>query len=318
MSRNELQASFFNDPFSVRAKQFLSFNSHLGPQLKPGQMVILADPDYRLCYPEVAHLKQAAAAVDAALQDLTDEEAAFMVQQHGVIESFVTHGSTAVGIGETMFARHLVTMQDTLVNLESLHQRTYQQHGHLQTAEFFAERKRLLSQLDNSLGPLVRKSIGLPDHPKLKTALGISSRSLIHHWDKAGAPGQIPGYATHIDGVSRAAKYIKAGGVVGIGLGATASVMNVQETCRVGREEECQEVKFTEGGKFTGALAGGWAGGAAGIKAAAVICPAFTAAGGVGGLVCGLVIVGVGSATGGKAVETLGEIVGELVYKETR
>jgi hypothetical protein len=149
-----------------------------------------------------------------------------------VIESFLTEGSTAVGIGATMFAQHLKTIADTLKDLEKLHQRTYQQHGHLQTAEFFAERKRLLSQLDNSLGPLVRKSIGLPDHPKLKTALGISSRSLIHHWEKAGAPGQIPGYATHIDGVSKAAKYVKAGGAVAIDLSATASAIKVQETCR--------------------------------------------------------------------------------------
>lgn len=317
MSRNDLQASFFHDPFSVRAKQFLTFNSHLGPQIKPGQLVILADPDDPLCYPEVAQLKQAAAIVDAALQDLTDEEASFMVQHHDAIESFLTHGSTAVGVGETVFAKHLKTMAGTLKDLENLHQRTYQQHGHLRTSEFFAERKRLLSQLDNSLTPLVRKSIGLPDHPKLKTALGISSRSLIHHWDKAGAPGQIPGYATHIDGVSKAAKYVKAGGVVGIGIGATASVLNVQETCRVGREEECRKVKFTEGGKFTGVFLGGWAGGKAGLKVAAVLCPAFIPAGGIGGLACGIAIVGAGSIAGGFAGDEFGSDIGELIYKKT-
>jgi hypothetical protein len=50
------------------------------------------------------------------------------------------------------------------------------------------------------------------DPPKLKTILGIFSRSMVHHWDKAGAPGQIPGYATHVDATSRAAKYMQAGG----------------------------------------------------------------------------------------------------------
>ena len=50
----------------------------------------------------------------------------------------------------------------------------------------------------------------MDDHSKLKTALGISSRSLVHHWDKAGAPGQIPGYATHVSATSRAAQYMKS------------------------------------------------------------------------------------------------------------
>jgi len=45
----------------------------------------------------------------------------------------------------------------------------------------------------------------MDEYSKLKTALGISSRSLVHHWDKAGAPGQIPGYANHVNATSRAA-----------------------------------------------------------------------------------------------------------------
>ncbi|UVJ44007.1 hypothetical protein NVV94_26425 [Pseudomonas sp. LS1212] len=273
MSLGTLQLEFFPDPFSEHARDFFQFNPHLKAELKPGQLVIIADPHYPMCRHEHEQLLQAAATVDAALEDLSIEEASFMVKHHDEIGSFLTQGATAVGIGETMFARHLNTMKATLEDLEQLHQRTYQQHGHLQTPEFFAERKRLLSQLDSSLGPLVRKSTGLPDHPKLKSALGISSRSLVHHWDKAGAPGQIPGYATHIDGVSKAARYIRAGGWIGVGLGASASVMKVEETCRVGREDECRQVKFSESGKFGGGLAGGAiGGGAAGIKAAGVLC----------------------------------------------
>ena len=45
----------------------------------------------------------------------------------------------------------------------------------------------------------------MDEYSKLKTDLGISSRSLVHHWDKAGAPGQIPGYANHVNATSRAA-----------------------------------------------------------------------------------------------------------------
>ncbi len=55
------------------------------------------------------------------------------------------------------------------------------------------------------------------NYPKLKNALGISSRSLVHHWSKAGTPGSIPGYFTHIDSVAKASKYINAGVWIGIG-----------------------------------------------------------------------------------------------------
>ena len=42
------------------------------------------------------------------------------------------------------------------------------------------------------------------------------------HWGKTDAPGQIPGYATHVNAVSRAAKYMSAGGYIGIGIGVAA------------------------------------------------------------------------------------------------
>lgn len=79
--------------------------------------------------------------------------------------------------------------------------------------------RRLLAQLNTNLTTLTRKSIGFPDHPNLKSALGISSRSLVHRWTLAGGADQIPGYATHIDSVSKASKYLKLGGWIGTGIG---------------------------------------------------------------------------------------------------
>ena len=46
--------------------------------------------------------------------------------------------------------------------------------------------------------------------------------------------GEIPGYATHMGEVSKAAKYLKYGGCIGIALTGTASAMKVQEVCRTG------------------------------------------------------------------------------------
>jgi len=157
----------------------------------------------------------------------------------------------------------------------------------------------------------------LGDHPKLKTALGISNRSLVHHWNKAGAPGQIPGYATHVESTSRAAKYMQMGGYVGIGIGGVSSVLAVQAVCDGGSEEACERVRFTEGGKFGMSAAGGWAGGEIGKLASGPICLALGVSTGIGGVVCVAVVIGtgawVGTTIGGKG----GEIGGEILYEKT-
>ena len=129
--------------------------------------------------------------------------------------------------------------------------------GHLRSAEFFAERKNLLARLDTHLTALTRRSAGIPDHPNLKTALGISSRSLVHRWTQAGAPGQIPGYATHIQQLAKASTVIKRGGWVGTTIGGGASYMKVKNVCSAGNQEACEKIKFTETGSFVGGVGGG-------------------------------------------------------------
>ncbi|MDD2060024.1 hypothetical protein N5D52_06365 [Pseudomonas sp. GD03860] len=313
---DKLEAALFTSPSRAVIAKFRALNPNLD-QIKAGQMIVLSDPDNRQCTREEAILMAAAQQVNAALEDLTPDDADFMARHHDEIQSFLTQGAGAIGIGEVVFANHLDNLKSTLAQIETLHQRTFQQHGHLRTPEFFAQRARLWSQLDDSLGPLLRKGVGIPDHPKLKSALGISSRSLVHRWSKAGGPGRIPGCATHIDGVARASKYIRAGGWVGVGLGASASALKVQETCRVGREEQCREVKYTESGKFAGGLVGGVVGGAlVSGKAAIGMCAAIGAGSvGVGLLVCGLVVVAGASTVGGKLGTLGGENLGENIYE---
>ena len=205
-------------------------------------------------------------------------------------------------------------------DIEALHVRTFQATGGLKSAEFFAERKRLLAQLNTNLTALTRKSIGLPDHPNLKSALGISSRSLVHRWTAAGGADQIPGYATHIEGVSKAAKYVKAGGWVGTAIGGGASYMKVQDVCSAGDTEACRKVKFTEAGGFVGGVAGGAAAGAM-MTGATVGWACFAMGvptGGIGTLVCGIVVVSAGSLAGGVVLGAAGEELGEVIYEHSK
>ena len=85
-----------------------------------------------------------------------------------------------------MFANNLENVRSLFKEIEALHVRSFQADGHLRSPAFFAERKRLLAQLNTNLTGMTRKSIGFPDHPNLKSALGISSRSLVHRWTMAG------------------------------------------------------------------------------------------------------------------------------------
>lgn len=253
---DKVEAQLFTSRNPAVIAKFKALNPNLD-QVKAGQMIVLSDPNNLQCTLEEAQLMAAAAKVNTVLQTLTPDEADFMARHRDEIESFLTHGSTSIGTGMAVFASNLDNVKSALRDIEALHQRTFLRDGHLRSPEFFAERKRLFGQLDTHLTGFTKKGIGFPDHPNLKSALGISSRSLVHRWTKAGAPDQIPGYATHMDGVAKAAKYVKYGGWLGTAVGGGASYMKAQDVCMAGDTKACKRVKLTESGSFIGGVAGG-------------------------------------------------------------
>lgn len=316
MSREALERALYETtPGDALRREFRSLNRHLSEQVKPGQMVIFSDSRNYMCRREEAQMMAAAEKVNEALKDLTDEEASFMVEHHQVIEPFLGVSSGALGVASFMVGQHMETLNNTLKELERLHIEQYRQYGNLNSPEFFAQRKRLMKKLDAGLGPLVRKMTGIPDHPKLKRALGISSRRIVHNWNKAGAPNQLPGYATHIEGVARSSKYIKAGGYLAIGLGATSAAMKIHEACRTGREEECRQAKFVEGSKLSGNVVGGMMATRLAPIAPMTCIALGVGTAGAGGLVCMLVVSGMLAAQMGDSGGQFGEFVGEKLYE---
>ena len=137
----------------------------------------------------------------------------------------------------------------------------------------------------------------------------------MHHWSKAGGPGQIAGYATHLDKVARLGKYLKEGGHAAIGLGGTSSCMNIQKVCRAGETQVCKKIRMTEAVSFAGSLGlSALVSTGAGL-AAGTLCAAFAVgAGGISVPVCGILRVGAEGAVGGLEREVLGEKVGEFIY----
>ncbi|MHC8411924.1 hypothetical protein ACYZTR_17815 [Pseudomonas sp. Hz4] len=315
MSLESLERSLYEgSPSDALLREFRSLNRHLGERVKPGQMVIFSDPRHYMCRREEAQMIIAAEKVNEALKDLSDEEASFMVEHHEVIEPFLEVSAGSLGVVSFMIGQHLEGLKNALKELEELHQQQYRQYRNLHSPEFFSKRKRLMAKLDASLGSLVRKGTGIADHPKLKRALGLSTRRTIHRWDKAGAPTQLPGYATNIEGVSRAAKYMKAGGYVGIGLQLGASSLKIHEVCTTGREDECKQMKFVEGAKMVGGTAGAVAGGAAGSKIGTSVCAKVK---GLGKLVCVLVAGAVGATGTGTLMTDGSELIGQELYEHS-
>jgi len=316
VTREALEATLFPAPDPQVMRKFRALNPHRDV-VKAGSMIVLSDPDNHQCTREEAQVMAAAETVNAALDDLSAEQADFMHRHAAEIASFTGQTSTWLGVSAVVMETHLSNLRDTLQAMERLHQDSYRQHGHLRSAQFFSERKRLLAELDAHFlnSTRLRGQTSLGDHPKLKTALGISSRSLVHHWNKAGAPGQIPGYATHVDSISRAAKYMQTGGYIGIGIGGVSSLLAIQEVCKGDSGEACERVRFTEGGKFLGSSGGGWVGGVAASSISGSVCLILGATTGVGGVVCVAAVVTAG-AWGGTTLGAMGgEYVGEKIYE---
>lgn len=320
MPRSALEAALFDKPDGATLERFTRLNPHVTGYAKPGQLIVLSDPNNPQCTREEALLMEAAQKVDAALKPMSDEEASFMVRYRSEIESILSQGSTSIGVGESIFAKNLEDVKTSLKEIEALHQKSFQRDGHLRSSEFFAERARLFAKLDRQLTGLTRKGIGFPDHPSLKSALGISSKSLVHHWSLAGAPGQIPGYATHTEGVARAAKVVKYGGWIGTAVGGGASYMKVQEVCAAGNKDACEKIKYTEGGNFVGGVAGGAATGAflTGSTAGVICVGLGVPTGGMATLACGVIVVAAGSYAGGALGGATGEWAGEKIYEVSK
>jgi uncharacterized Zn-binding protein involved in type VI secretion len=314
-TREQLEASLFTlrDP-AVMGK-FKLLNPNLR-DVKAGSMIVLSDPNNYQCTREEALLMDVAARTNQILETLSPEEADFMVQHRDAIQTILGLGSNAIGIGASIFKNNLDNVSDTLKKIEALHQHSFLRDGHLNSPTFLAERQKLLAQLDTHLTSLTRKGIGFPDHPNLNRAMFLSPPSLVHRWTDAGGVGQMPGYATHLEGVARASKYLKYGGWVGTAVGGGASAMKVQDVCTAGSAEACERVKFTEAGSFAGGIFGGSATGALlSGSASGIVCAGLSIpTGGIATVLCGILVVGAGSFAGGKVGEKGGEIIGELIY----
>ncbi|WP_318654597.1 hypothetical protein [Pseudomonas sp. MWU13-2100] len=193
----------------------------------------------------------------------------------------------------------------TLEEIEALHKHSLGRNG--SRDEFLAKRKVLFAKLDAQLEGFARYGTGLRNRGSIKKMLGISTRSYVHS-------GEIKGYASTLDKIANTARQLKKGTPVGIALDTTATALEIREACSSGRENQCREAKFVEGGKLAGSVAGSWVAGPASIWLCVTVLGLTT---GPGALSC-LVVSGVaGGAMLGSVAGGVGEHIGEPLYQWT-
>ncbi len=248
--------------------------------------------------------------VNTKVRSLSADEAQFLTRHYDLLEVITSTSSAGLGAGAVMVAKQLDHIKATLMEVERLHQDSYRKHGHLNHSEFFEKRRALFKKLDFALGSLAKRGMSLDDDPKLKRALGLSSKSIVSHWSKAGV-GNIPGYATHYERVAAGSKYVRGVGYLGIVLDSSASALKIHEACSLGSDNECEVVSYQEGGRLAGSVSGGVLG--AGAAGACIVLGAASA--GLGGVVCAIIVGGAGSAVGGHYGGRFGEGGGEILRK---
>lgn len=294
------------------AKLFMQLNGNT-QWVKPGQMLIIADPNNNNQNHQISKMQEAKRKVDSSLATANMSTAKFIHQNYANIAVLTSYGDTLTGLVSDTGERYFTKIEGILKRIEASYQNQFRTQGTLISQQFFAERRVLFSELKPLLNKVSRLSLSMPKYESLKSSLGLSSRSIMHHWETAGV-GAIKGYSNYIERAAKSAKFMKAGGWVALGFSFLNTSNTVFDACYTGREKECSKTAIKEYSSFTGSTLGGVGGGIAASAATAPLCLAIGAATyGIGGIVCGVVSAAGGSYAGGTVGEKIGGKVGDGV-----
>jgi uncharacterized Zn-binding protein involved in type VI secretion len=286
--------------------------------VKTGSILLLVDPEKQ--DPEqIETLKKAKNKVDNALKDLTDEEAIFLYKHKDAIDSFTGYGSAIAGIASEIAGKYFEEIEKVLKEIHKTYTNSLLTRGMLISEQFYVERSKHFKNLNILLNRFMKTRLGMAEYKDLRKALGLSSRSIMHHWTQTGV-AQIEGYATYIEKSAQLVKAMKKLGYIGIALDFANTSNSIYEACTIGRESECKKQAFIEYGKFAFTQTGGLIGGTAGTGISYGVCMwamglATVEVGGTGALLCTAIGVG-GGIAGGEIIGSYGGDIGSEVGME--
>ncbi|QNK34307.1 hypothetical protein HF675_09860 [Serratia sp. JUb9] len=312
----------FRNPRSEAARYFMQLNADT-PWVKPGHILIVADPNNARQGPALQQLRQAKNQVNQAMSQVDAEQANFLHRHYETIATVLNGSSMGLGTASDAGKRYFSRIEEILKKIESTYQNQFRTQGTLISQQFFVERNHLFNELKTMLDKpifnrLPRKILNLHPYESMKRALNLSSRSIVHEWATVGV-GAIHGYSTYLDGTSRAIRFMRNAGWVGLGVAATSTTNDIYNSCTVDRENECGRVALKGyssfiGGAFLGAFGGTWGALAGGGVCVALGVISAPMAGGAG-LACAIVGASGGSLAGGAVGSAIGEFGGDFIYK---
>jgi hypothetical protein len=284
--------------------------------LKPGQILIVADPESPLTNQMLQPLQQARQKTSDAVAAVSVEEAKFMQKHYGMIAGLTYAGDKIFGTVGDAGEKYFSQIEQTLKKIEASYQNQFRTQGTLISQQFFVERNQLLNQLKELvnkplLKSLARHTVKFRQYENMKRALNLSSRSIVHEWSTVGMSG-IPGYSYYVGNAARAAKFLKYGGYIGIGFSFAGTTNDVVDACTKGREGECSKIAFKKYSKFTSGTFAGMTGGTLGASAGIGVCVAVgVVTAGAGGVAC----AAVGSLVGGAIASSASDRLMDLWLK---
>lgn len=192
------------------ANYFLQLNADVA-WAKPGQILIVADPDGNNHPAAMRTLEEAKSRTNNSVTHLTVDEADFFNRHYASIAAITNFMDKASGIIGDAGEKYFNEIGNKLTAIENAYRNQYLTSGTLFGQQFFVERKRLFGELEMLLNRLSRFVLNLRPYEKIKHALNLSSSSIIHDWQTAGTTA-IRGYSTYVDSAAKAAKFMKMGG----------------------------------------------------------------------------------------------------------
>lgn len=291
--------------------KFDVLNTHvINTVVLPGELIIVGDNSTPSCTAEEAFYMKKASEIHSALVVNGMQGDGFLVENHELITRALGYSSIGVGSVGGAWSRHLDGIKQTLEEIEATH-RYHIRSGTAQARnDFLMKRELSFKQLDDQLSGFAKYGSGLRNQGSIRNMIEMSKQSYLHS-------GVIAGYAETISGVARVSRLMQTGTYLGIGLNVAATGISIHAACTTGREIQCRQTKYVEGGKLTGSLALGTAGGSVGAGMAMLGCAAVlgTVTGGPGALACAVIGGGVGGYYGGEIGGKTGELFGEIIYE---
>ncbi|MDO6543876.1 hypothetical protein [Photobacterium sanguinicancri] len=317
MPIDRLVMIMYNSPSEIVYQHFRAVNSHLKDDLvKVGQVVLLSPAESNMCTLEEARFLDIAKSVDRTLIALDRSERETLAKRYDFLSSVASYNGLLLGLSNNAWNAHVSQVKSILKDLEKSYVSSYKSNGNLSNSTFFTKRNMHFQRLDSALSRFGQPKIGgRIIAGDIRKNLGLSSKSIIHHWgSQKGSVTSIPNFSKNYATVANMSRNLKRVGYIGIALTGVDATANIKKACTTKNKAQCSKAKYTQIGKATGSIAGGFVGG--GVATWGVCTLVFgLPSGGTSAFWCAVVAGGAGGYVGGNMSGKYGESTGELLYK---